>query len=179
MPELNQVIFPKSIFQYLMFRVWWTSGQSWKKNSCSRMGIFKGLKGDLIKMVAGAGFEPTTFGLWARRATRLLHPASNGSVLIITLFSVFARNYKKKSEFMYFCRFFIRKHWYSRLWWNGKTEIINQDRQRFRMCFYTQLKFIPRHHTYLQDWADSQSEKISGKRCSDTWKNVMHRDGKW
>ena len=29
-----------------------------------------------IKMVAGAGFEPTTFGLWARRATRLLHPAS-------------------------------------------------------------------------------------------------------
>ena len=26
-------------------------------------------------MVAGAGFEPTTFGLWARRATRLLHPA--------------------------------------------------------------------------------------------------------
>ena len=25
--------------------------------------------------VAGAGFEPTTFGLWARRATRLLHPA--------------------------------------------------------------------------------------------------------
>ena len=75
MPELNQVIFPKSIFQYLMFRVWWTSGQSWKKNSCSRMGIFKGLKGDLIKMVAGAGFEPTTFGLWARRASRLLHPA--------------------------------------------------------------------------------------------------------
>ena len=28
-------------------------------------------------MVAGAGFEPTTFGLWARRATRLLHPAMN------------------------------------------------------------------------------------------------------
>ncbi len=27
------------------------------------------------KMVAGAGFEPTTFGLWAQRATRLLHPA--------------------------------------------------------------------------------------------------------
>ena len=25
--------------------------------------------------VAGAGFEPTTFGLWARRASRLLHPA--------------------------------------------------------------------------------------------------------
>src|ERR1019366_6211727 len=26
-------------------------------------------------MVAGVGFEPTTFGLRARRATRLLHPA--------------------------------------------------------------------------------------------------------
>ena len=28
-------------------------------------------------MVAGAGFEPTAFGLWARRATKLLHPAIN------------------------------------------------------------------------------------------------------
>ena len=27
------------------------------------------------QMVAGAGFEPTTFGLWAQRATKLLHPA--------------------------------------------------------------------------------------------------------
>ena len=25
--------------------------------------------------IAGAGFEPATFGLWARRASRLLHPA--------------------------------------------------------------------------------------------------------
>ena len=29
-----------------------------------------------VALVAGAGFEPTTFGLWARRATKLLHPAS-------------------------------------------------------------------------------------------------------
>ena len=28
------------------------------------------------KEIAGAGFEPTTFGLWARRASRLLHPAT-------------------------------------------------------------------------------------------------------
>ena len=27
------------------------------------------------QMVAGAGLEPTTSGLWARRATKLLHPA--------------------------------------------------------------------------------------------------------
>ena len=26
-------------------------------------------------LVAGTGFEPATFGLWARRATELLHPA--------------------------------------------------------------------------------------------------------
>ena len=30
---------------------------------------------ELPKPNAGAGFEPTTFGLWARRATELLHPA--------------------------------------------------------------------------------------------------------
>ena len=27
------------------------------------------------KLVAGEGFEPSTFGLWAQRATELLHPA--------------------------------------------------------------------------------------------------------
>ena len=32
-------------------------------------------------VVAGLGFEPRTFGLWARRATRLLHPASVYSIL--------------------------------------------------------------------------------------------------
>ena len=29
----------------------------------------------LSSRVAGTGFEPVTFGLWARRASRLLHPA--------------------------------------------------------------------------------------------------------
>ena len=28
-----------------------------------------------MRPIAGAGFEPTPFGLWARRAPRLLHPA--------------------------------------------------------------------------------------------------------
>ena len=32
-------------------------------------------------MVAGAGFEPTTFGLWARRATELLYPATYNSAV--------------------------------------------------------------------------------------------------
>ena len=30
----------------------------------------------LLLLVAGEGFEPSTFGLWARRATWLLHPAT-------------------------------------------------------------------------------------------------------
>ena len=30
---------------------------------------------ELPSLIAGAGFEPTTFGLCARRATELLHPA--------------------------------------------------------------------------------------------------------
>ena len=32
-------------------------------------------------LVAGIGFEPMTFGLWARRAARLLHPAPETSIL--------------------------------------------------------------------------------------------------
>ena len=32
-------------------------------------------------LVAGEGFEPPTFGLWARRAARLLHPAAEGRIL--------------------------------------------------------------------------------------------------
>ncbi len=28
-----------------------------------------------LQQLAGAGFEPATSGLWARRATRLLYPA--------------------------------------------------------------------------------------------------------
>ena len=40
----------------------------------------------LEKLVAGVGFEPTTFGLWARRAARLLHPASSARILAIHLY---------------------------------------------------------------------------------------------
>ena len=34
-------------------------------------------------LVAGRGFGPLTFGLWAQRATRLLHPAINDLIYII------------------------------------------------------------------------------------------------
>ena len=47
----------------------------------------------LILLVAGKGFEPMTFGLWARRATRLLHPAT-------TFFNIDQRGFRVKSNFV-------------------------------------------------------------------------------
>ena len=48
------------------------------RNRTSDTGIFSPLLYRLsyLGKIAGAGFEPTTFGLWARRASRLLHPAT-------------------------------------------------------------------------------------------------------
>ena len=43
----------------------------------------------LIVLVAGEGFEPSTFRLWAWRATRLLHPA-------IIIFWVFLNLFTQK-----------------------------------------------------------------------------------
>ena len=47
------------------------------RNRTSDTRIFSPLLYQLsyLGKIAGAGFEPTTFGLWARRASRLLHPA--------------------------------------------------------------------------------------------------------
>ena len=53
-----------------------------------------GLAGVLqISVVAGAGFEPTTFGLWARRATKLLHPAIE--LCIVTCLLLFSKSFFK------------------------------------------------------------------------------------
>ena len=40
----------------------------------------------LTNWVAGTGFEPMTFGLWARRASRLLHPAILCCIWYVFLF---------------------------------------------------------------------------------------------
>ena len=47
------------------------------RNRTSDTRIFSPLLYQLsyLGKIAGAGFEPATFGLWARRASRLLHPA--------------------------------------------------------------------------------------------------------
>ena len=54
------------------------------RNRTSDTGIFSPLLYRLsyLGKIAGAGFEPTTSGLWARRASRLLHPAIIFSCII-------------------------------------------------------------------------------------------------
>ena len=44
---------------------------------CMNKKITPNFNGLGVCLVAGAGFEPTTFRLWAWRATGLLHPAIN------------------------------------------------------------------------------------------------------
>ena len=67
------------IFSPLLYRL--SYGTNWRSERGSNPrpppwqgGILNQLNYQTI-LVAGEGFEPTTFGLWARRATRLLHPA--------------------------------------------------------------------------------------------------------
>ena len=46
-----------------------------KRNETETARYTKPLVFQGVSVVAGAGFEPATFGLWAQRATGLLHPA--------------------------------------------------------------------------------------------------------
>ena len=46
-------------------------------------------------LVAGVGFEPTTSGLWARRAAWLLHPAVGGKY---TIYSALCQRYSDKLQ---------------------------------------------------------------------------------
>lgn len=48
--------------------IWWTVFHTVKVRGCYVIGC-------ISPQVAGAGFEPATFWLWARRASRLLYPA--------------------------------------------------------------------------------------------------------
>ena len=62
---------------------WANTPYAQNRNRTSDTRIFSPLLYQLSYLgeIAGAGFEPATFGLWARRASRLLHPA-----IIIILF---------------------------------------------------------------------------------------------
>ena len=56
---------------------WANTPYAQNRNRTSDTRIFSPLLYQLsyLGKIAGAGFEPATFGLWARRASRLLHPA--------------------------------------------------------------------------------------------------------
>ena len=56
---------------------WANTPYAQNRNRTSDTRIFSPLLYQLSYLgeIAGAGFEPATFGLWARRASRLLHPA--------------------------------------------------------------------------------------------------------
>ena len=56
---------------------WDNTPYAQNRNRTSDTRIFSPLLYQLsyLGKIAGAGFEPATFGLWARRASRLLHPA--------------------------------------------------------------------------------------------------------
>ena len=55
----------------------------------------------MLDLVAGARFELTTFGLWAQRATRLLHPAS---ILNSKLMFLVASDGTEVIDFLYFVK---------------------------------------------------------------------------
>ena len=96
-----------------------TNAQS--RNRTSDTGIFSPLLYRLSylgkKRVAGAGFEPTTFGLWARRASRLLHPAILFDLLYTYLQEI--------------CKFFRRINLLNGWRWIRTTESVAN---RFTVC---------------------------------------------
>ena len=68
------------------------------RNRTSDTRIFSPLLYQLsyLGKIAGTGFEPMTFGLWARRASRLLHPAILCCIMICSLL----RKYSRKRKWM-------------------------------------------------------------------------------
>ena len=52
--------------------------------------------------VAGVGFEPTTFGLWARRASRLLHPA-----ILVSAFIQLSKMWRKIQTVLFSQNYFL------------------------------------------------------------------------
>ena len=66
------------------------------RNRTSDTRIFSPLLYQLsyLGKIAGTGFEPMTFGLWARRASRLLHPA----ILCCIWYVLFFENIPEKEN---------------------------------------------------------------------------------
>ena len=56
----------------------------------------------LSHWVAGIGFEPMTFGLWARRASRLLHPA-----ILVSAFIQLSKMWRKIQTVLFSQNYFL------------------------------------------------------------------------
>ena len=69
--------------------------------------------------IAGAGFEPTTFGLWARRAAWLLYPATINFDILVS-----------------FVKYQIITHQKKFIFWNGRRRIrtFESVANRFTVC---------------------------------------------
>ena len=80
LPLCGKGIYEKS-FSFLGFKKPANPHEYWKKWS----GHLK----CPLHLVAEAGFEPTTFGLWARRATELLHSAISTQSRLLYYYTIF------------------------------------------------------------------------------------------
>ena len=74
----NEIIYTKKRFSLYssaetLFSKWWSRSESNQRHKDFQSFALPTELRD--HLVAGEGFEPTTSGLWARRATRLLYPA--------------------------------------------------------------------------------------------------------
>ena len=74
--------------------------------------------------VAGIGFEPMTFGLWARRASRLLHPAIELTSLKVIM---------DGGEFEPFCYHF--NNFNSELPWSNWMEVDSNHRSNLQQIY--------------------------------------------
>ena len=74
--------------------------------------------------IAGAGFEPATFGLWARRASRLLHPAIELTSLKVIM---------DGGEFEPFCYHF--NNFNSELPWSNWMEVDSNHRSNLQQIY--------------------------------------------
>ena len=75
--------------------------------------------------VAGVGFEPTTFGLWARRASGLLHPA-----ILVSAFIQLSKMWRKIQTVL------ISQNYFLILTPNGRRRIRTTEAicSRFTVC---------------------------------------------
>ena len=64
----------EAIFNFYI-KKWRSRRESNPRSPAWQAGVITATPRDLILKIAGDGFEPSTFGLWAQRAARLLHPA--------------------------------------------------------------------------------------------------------